>query len=296
MPCYHPLTAYRSAQGDVVFAERGDIVATLQLPCGRCTGCRLERSRQWALRILHETKCHRENCFLTLTYDEDHCPRDRSLDYKEFQRFMKRLRKRFSGKRIRFYMCGEYGEQFDRPHFHACIFGIDFKDKVLFSEAGSNRLWTSATLEALWPFGFSSIGEVTFESAAYVARYCMKKVTGEMAKDHYAMVDLDTGEIYQKEPEFAHMSLKPGIGALWLQKYFSDVFPRDYVVARGHKSKPPRYYDKRLKAANPDMYEDICLKRELDSRERVNDNTLERLAVREECAVARAQLYKRRLA
>ena len=200
MPCYHPLTAYRSAQGDVVFCERGDIVATLQLPCGRCIGCRLERSRQWAVRILHETKSHRENCFLTLTYDEEHCPRNLSLDYSEFQRFMKRLRKKFRGKRIRFYMCGEYGEQFARPHFHACIFGLDFEDKVLFSSSGGNKLWTSATLDALWPFGFSSIGEVTFESAAYVARYCLKKVNGDLAKDHYSMVDLETGEVYEKRP------------------------------------------------------------------------------------------------
>lgn len=296
MPCYHPLTAYRSAQGDVVFVERGDIVATLALPCGRCIGCRLERSRQWAVRILHETKCHADSCFLTLTFDEEHCPRNRSLDYKVFQDFMKRLRKRFSGKRVRFFMCGEYGEQFDRPHFHACIFGIDFADKVLFSSAGGTKLYTSPVLDGLWPFGFSSIGEVTFESAAYVARYCVKKVNGDLAKDHYAMVDLDTGEVYQRTPEFAHMSLKPGIGALWLEKFRSDVYPRDYVVARGHKSKPPRYYDKRLKAALPDMHEDIICKRELDSLLRLDDNTSERLAVREVVAKARGDLYKRKLA
>ena len=296
MPCYHPLTAYRSAQGDVVFVERGDIVATLQLPCGRCIGCRLERSRQWAVRILHETKCHRENCFLTLTYDEEHCPRNLSLDYSEFQRFMKRLRKKFRGKRIRFYMCGEYGERFSRPHFHVCIFGLDFEDKVLFSSSGGNKLWTSATLDALWPFGFSSIGEVTFESAAYVARYCLKKVNGDLAKDHYSLVDLETGEVYEKTPEFAHMSLKPGIGALWLEKFESDVYPRDYVVVRGHESKPPRYYDSRFKKVNPDKFEEICFKRELDARNRLDNNTPARLAVREEVAKARSNLKKRSLA
>ena len=282
----------------LLFCERGDIVATLLLPCGRCIGCRLERSRQWAVRILHETKSHDQNCFLTLTFDEEHCPRNRSLDYSVFQKFMKRLRKEFSGKRVRFFMCGEYGEQFDRPHFHACVFGVDFDDKVLIrGERGSvDALYRSGRLERLWPFGFSSIGRVTFESAAYVARYCVKKVNGDLAKDHYSMVDLETGEIYEKTPEFAHMSLKPGIGALWLEKFQSDVYPRDYVVVRGHESKPPRYYDARFKKVNPDKFEEICFKRELDARKRLDNNTPERLAVREEVAKARSNLYKRSLA
>lgn len=297
MPCYHPLTAYKSAAGDVIFAERGDVVATLLLPCGQCVGCRLERSRQWALRILHETKCHDANCFLTLTFDDEHCPANRSLDYDVFQRFMKRLRKEFSGKRVRFYMCGEYGEDFDRPHFHACVFGVDFDDKVLIRgrRGDKDALYRSARLERLWPFGFSSIGAVSFESAAYVARYCMKKVNGDLAESHYSMVDLETGEVFQRTPEFAHMSLKPGIGALWLERFRSDVFPRDYVVARGHKSKPPKYYDRWLKKFDANMHEDVMMRRELDAVLRREDNSDARLLVREAVAVARSQLYKRSL-
>lgn len=295
MPCFHPISAFQLASGDVVFAERGDVARSLTLPCGRCVGCRLERSRQWALRCLHEAKCHDQNCFLTLTFNDEHCPRDMSLDYRVFQRFMKRLRKHFSPRTVRFYMCGEYGERFERPHFHACIFGVDFEDKVVISDAGGSKLYRSPTLEILWPFGHSSIGEVNFQSAAYVARYVMKKITGDLAEDHYRYVDLTTGEIYQRTPEFCRMSLKPGIGAEWLDKFRSDVFPRDYVVVRGHKSKPPRYYDKRYAAYDPLEFEYLQYKRVLDSGKRRGDNTPERLKAREVCAKARVNQFKRSL-
>ena len=132
---------------------------------------------------------------------------------------MKRLRKRFKGKRIRFFICVASTANSSIDLISMRVFSaLISRIKCFFSKAGGNKLWTSATLEGLWKFGFSSVGEVTFESAAYVARYCLKKVNGDLAKDHYAMVDLDTGEVYQKEAEFSHMSLKPGIGALWLQK------------------------------------------------------------------------------
>ena len=295
MPCFHPIPAFQLASGDVVFVERGDVARSLTLPCGRCVGCRLERSRQWALRCLHEAKCHDENCFLTLTFNDEHCPRDMSLDYSVFQKFMKRLRKHFAPRVVRFYMCGEYGEQFERPHFHACIFGVDFPDKVVISDAGGSKLYRSPTLEVLWPYGHSSIGEVNFQSAAYVARYVMKKITGDMAEDHYRYVDLATGEIYQRTPEFCRMSLKPGIGALWLDKFRSDVYPRDYVVVRGHKSKPPRYYDKRYSAYDPFEFEHLQYKRVLDAGKRLGDNTPERLHAREVCAEARVNQFKRSL-
>ncbi len=131
MPCYHPLSAFQCADGSIVFHERRwyNTVKTLSLPCGQCIGCRLERSRQWAMRCMHEAQLHENNCFITLTYDNTHLPSDGSLHYKDFQLFIKRLRKKFGNTRIRYYMAGEYGENFGRPHFHACIFGHDFHDK-----------------------------------------------------------------------------------------------------------------------------------------------------------------------
>ena len=166
-----------------------------KLPCGQCVGCRLERSRQWAIRCMHEAQMHEDNCFITLTFNPESLD-DRSnpwsLDVRDFQLFMKRLRKKY-GAGIRFYHCGEYGELNKRPHYHACIFGFDFPDKRLWKVTNSgHRLYISESLDELWPFGFCTIGNVTFESAAYVARYIMKKVNGDAAADHYEWIDEDT--------------------------------------------------------------------------------------------------------
>lgn len=297
MPCYHPLTAYQAATGDVVFYEsrRHDIVRTLTLPCGQCVGCRLERSRQWAIRCLHEASLYKQNCFITLTYSNEHLPSNMSLDYRDFQLFMKRLRKKF-GTKIRFYMAGEYGENFGRPHFHACLFNFDFQDKVLWKRTTvGSRIFRSRDLEELWPYGFSSIGEVTFESAAYVARYIMKKVTGKQAGEHYEYVCEKTGEITNRTPEFNHMSLKPGIGAKWLEKYHTDVYPNDYVVIRGKKVKPPKYYDKKWAKEYPIEFDMIQFERESKAKENYLENFDDRLKVREQVAAARLSFLKRRL-
>lgn len=291
MPCYHPLRAYKTASGEVVFLERSkyDIVAQLSLPCGQCIGCRLERSRQWAMRCMHEASCHSRSSFATLTYDEKNLPVRGMLDYPAFQKFMKRLRK---VAQVRFFMCGEYGPLDWRPHYHACIFGFDFPDRKYWSRMDSgSKLYRSDLLERLWPFGFSTVGDVTFESAAYVARYCVKKVNGQGADAHYKRVDKD-GE-YSLPPEFAHMSLKPGIGSAWFDKWKGDVYTHDYVIVNGVKCKPPKYYDRIFGDIDPDRLEEIKFKRETDGRARYEDNTEERLAVREICQRARCNLLYR---
>lgn len=217
------------------------------LPCGRCVGCRLERSRQWATRIMFESQFHSKSCFLTLTYSDENLPYPPSLNYRDFQLFLKRYRKEVGS--LRFFVCGEYGDLTARPHFHACIFGHDFDDKVIFDVRPSGHsLYRSPLLERLWPLGISSIGSLTFESAAYVARYVLKKVTGDAAEDHYSRIDVDTGEVFHVEPEFARMSLKPGIGSSWFEKYNSQVYgENDFVIVNGHTCKPPRYFDKLLR-------------------------------------------------
>ncbi|ALS03705.1 VP4 [Gokushovirus WZ-2015a] len=307
MPCYKPLSAFQDANGTVAFTERkgANWIRTLTLPCGRCVGCRLERSRQWAVRCLHESKSNHENCFITLTYSEEHLPENMSLNYDVFQRFMKRLRKHFGSKRVRFYMCGEYGETnpstglidggIYRPHFHACLFGVDFPDKVLASNKGGKKLYDSKILERLWGFGGVRVGELNFETAAYTARYIMKKITGDPAEEHYSYVVPATGEIVQREPEFCHMSLKPGIGAEWLDKFHQDVYRFDYVVVRGREAKPPRYYDKRYAKRHEDAFATIQDSREVKSYARRLDNTDSRLAVKEVVAKARVSLFKRNL-
>lgn len=191
---------------------------------------------------------HEESCFITLTMNDEYLSSREnpySLDKSEFQKFMKRLRKRY-GKQIRYFHCGEYGEKNGRPHYHAIIFGMDFEDKELFQIRDEIRLYTSETLAKLWPYGFVTIGEVTIESCAYVARYVTKKINGKDAENHYIRWDPSTGEGIPIEPEYATMSRKPGIGKLWLEKYKNDVYPHDYVVMKKHKIRPPRFYDNQL--------------------------------------------------
>lgn len=247
MTCYNPLVAYRS-EGRIVFNSPFPLAKGFNIKCGQCIGCRLDYSRQWAVRCVHEAQMHEKNCFITLTFNPEALEarkRPWSLDVRDFQLFMKRLRKKH-GKRIRFFHCGEYGDKNQRPHYHALLFGFDFSDKQLWSTREGVKLYISQSLKELWPYGFSTIGEVTFQSAAYCSRYIMKKIKGEAAEKHYEIMHEETGEVEQRNPEYCTMSRKPGIGRDWFDKYKTDVFPHDYVVMNGKKIKPPRYYDSLL--------------------------------------------------
>lgn len=236
---------------------------------------------------------HEASSFITLTYAPEHLPNPPSLDYRDFQLFLKRLRKQFP--KIRFYMCGEYGEEFFRPHFHAAIFGTDFPDKKLHARTGAgHHIYVSDALAKLWPYGYSSVCELNFETAAYVARYIMKKITGDLADEHYKYVDDQTGEVSQLTPEFAHMSLKPGIGGQWYDKYKNDL-SLDFVVVNGVKCKPPRYFDKLLKRADTRRFNDVKEAREYSQYLHRAENTDSRLAVKHEVKLAQlSQLSPRR--
>lgn len=295
MTCYHPLLAYKS-EGKVVFNKPFAFAKGFNLPCGQCIGCRLNYSRQWAIRIVHEAQMHEKNCFITLTFDQAHLEsrtNPLSLDVTEFQRFMKRLRKRY-GKNIRFFHCGEYGDKNKRPHYHAIIFGMDFEDKSLWSNRDGNKLYTSEQLQKLWRYGFSTIGDVTFQSAAYVARYIMKKHKGEGAEDHYTRWCPLTGEGTTVEPEYCTMSRRPGIGYDWLQEFKADVYPNDYIVINEHKVKPPRYYDSLL---TEEELKEVKAKRIEDSPETITEygESMDRLWVSEEIKLKKLELLIRNL-
>lgn len=295
MACYKPLTAFQLTSGEITFAERGDIQRNLTLACGQCIGCRLERSRQWALRCLHEAKMHRANSFVTLTYREEHLPEHRQLVKRDPVLFLKRLRKA-TGKRFRFYMAGEYGEQYGRPHYHFCLFGLNFPDQQYLQRSPTGyRLYRSPLLEKVWPYGFNTVGELTFETAAYTARYVMKKMNGARAQQHYTRTDPETGEIYQLQPEYNNMSRMPGIGKAWLDKYATDAYPEGKVVLRGKKCNTPRYYDKEYKKLDPLGYEQLQFAREREGLLHHLDQTDERLAVREIVATAKIRTLKRKL-
>jgi hypothetical protein len=262
----------------------------VEVPCGRCIGCKLEHSRQWAMRCMHEASLYEKNCFITLTYDEKHLPPDESLHLDHFQKFMKRLRKEHG--KVRYYHCGEYGEKFQRPHYHALLFGFDFPDKTLFRIIpGGTKLYISNSLKSLWTFGHHTIGDVTFESAAYVARYCTKKLTGnrpfihtqhfkdgtkitnayENSDEHYQIINYDTGEVTYRAREYATMSRNKGIGQGWIEKYKSDVYPADHVIVRGKPVKPPRYYDAYLEALDITAFQNLKKRRQLQSKKHTGD-------------------------
>lgn len=306
MACYSPLQAF---VGKPAVDGKLSIVWTrgeswrgeeLQLPCGQCVGCRLERSRQWAIRCMHEASLHKENCFITLTYDDYHYDQlsEGSLAVDEFQRFMKRLRKEYgpgvkaefekglrTSPSIRYYHCGEYGEEFGRPHYHACLFNFNFPDRVLWSRRVGGPVYKSVSLDRIWGNGITEIGEVNFESAAYVARYVMKKINGEERHAHYGT----------KSPEYSTMSRRPGIGSGWYDLFKKDVYPSDSVVVRGREIRPPQFYDRKIEVDNPDVFKVIKQKRKATARRHASDNTPERLKVKEVIKLEQLKNLKRPL-
>lgn len=215
---------------------------------------------------------------------------------------MKRLRREIPiGPRqcvsqfVRYFHCGEYGDLKGRPHYHALLFGVDFPDKRVHVKRLGNIVYTSALLEELWlKQGFTSIGSVTFKSAAYVARYVLKKQLGPGADRFYRYVDTDTGEISPRLPEYTTMSLKPGIGSNWFAAYQADVFPGDFVIHGGQRYKTPRFYDLLYERSDgKQAIASIKDARKKTARARVADNTPERLAVREKIQASKLKLLKR---
>jgi hypothetical protein len=239
---------------------------------------------------VHEAQMHEDNCFITLTFNNEFLHKRKnpySLDVSEFQRFMKRVRKKY-GYKIRFFHCGEYGDQNKRPHYHALMFGHDFQDKKLWQQKDGFKLFVSEELQELWPYGFSTIGPVNFETAAYTARYIMKKQTGEGAADYYQHVDED-GVVWQLHPEYCTMSRREGIGYEWYQKYgWEDCHKNDFVVINGKEVRPPRYYDKLL---DDDKLEVIKKQRIEDMEEPIieYDQRMDRLWVSEEVKIKKLE-------
>lgn len=278
MTCYHPLSAYRSftektegGKNVITFKPPSGPFEPMKLPCGQCIGCRLDKSKEWALRCVHEASLHTYNSFLTLTYSEENVPEDGSLCKPDYQRFLKRLRKTYPQEHIKYFLCGEYGAEMLRPHFHCLLFNHDFLDKQEWSISKGNVIYRSNELEKLWPHGYSWIGDVTWQSAAYVARYVLKKVNGPNAIDRYVKdVDLETGECRYLEPEFIAMSRKPPIAEGWFEKFSCDT-RKDYLTHEGKSYKLPRYYDKLMSQMDERHYDRMKEKRKKMAKENAVD-------------------------
>jgi hypothetical protein len=234
----------------------------IKIPCGKCVGCRLEYSRQWANRCMLELQYHDSAYFCTFTYDDDHVPRTyypdpetgeafpaMTLQKRDFQLLMKRIRKHFPDDQIRFFACGEYGSQTFRPHYHAIIFGLHLSDLIPYKKVREGgefyTYYNSPSLQECWPYGFVVVGEVTWESCAYTARYVMKKLKGKEAVFY---------ETHNIQPEFTLMSRKPGIAREYYDTH-PDLFDYDKInisTPKGGKSfRPPRYFEKLFEVDQP---------------------------------------------
>lgn len=299
MPCYHPLKGYysreigKSGKRGITF-DRGSSFSgvSIPIPCGQCIGCRLEKSRQWAMRCMHEKRLHLDNCFVTLTYDDEHLPKFGTLVKRDLQLFMKRLRNAM-GAGVRFYACGEYGDVNRRPHYHAILFNVAFEDRVLWKRTRRGEaLYTSKELARLWFNGYHTIGDVSFDSAAYVARYVMKKVTGK--PEHYEVVD-GHGEICERLPEFTVMSRRPGIGLGWYKKYGAETYSHDNCVINNKLVRPPRYYDGKFELDNSAAMEDIKRKRKRKAFLQFKENLIDRRRVRERVVELNMKQLKREM-
>lgn len=302
MVCYHPILAYRSQAGrdpetgkwPIVFNKKaGYEDMPVEIPCGQCIGCRLEKSRVWAMRCMHESTLYGKNSFVTLTYDDAHLPENGSLRPRDMTLFLKLLRKRLGDEKIRYFQAGEYGDLYLRPHHHILLFGYYPDDAKFYRNRNGYPYYSSDFLKDIWKNGNVLVGNLTFESAAYTARYCLKKVTGKEAEAHYSRVN--------KIPEYVTMSRRPGIGKEWFKKYYSDIYEsipgQSRVYIRGDKyGRPPRFYDDlydRLGSQCHDNLLDIKAARAEFSK--LNpDNTYSRLKVREKITLKKISELSRK--
>lgn len=267
--CTCPVTGYYSVEGGFSLNSRDSYHdRPLTVRCGRCMGCRLDRASTWATRSVHESSMYDQNIFLTMTYDDEHLPYAETLVRKHVTDFFKRLKSRYPSETIRQLYCGEYGGETRRPHYHALIFNFEPSDGEFFFQKEGRDYYRSDKIDALWGLGHCNYAnEVTFQSAAYVAGYVTKKIRGDQAEEHYQWIDESTGEIIQRLPEFQGQSLRPGLGAPWIEKFYRDVYPSDFVVIDGQKRRPPRFYDQKLELLDPSLYRRVMINRQKQQTE-----------------------------
>lgn len=248
MPCTDPRTVGLKADGKTIAWSQKDYskeYASFQLPCGQCLECRLSYAREWAVRCVHEAQMHEKNAFITLTYSDEKLTSPK-LIYRDFQLFMKKLRKVNTDpdtqevKQTGVFVTGEYGEKTKRPHWHAIIFNWSPPDGVLLRTTDlGHKVYTSAQLDKLWGNGRTEYGSVTIQSASYCARYATKKLVHGKDDEH------DFHPISKK-------SAKHAIGKRWLERNWADVFSYGRnILLDGTEVPIPRYYEKWLKAHRP---------------------------------------------
>lgn len=288
MACYKPLTVWKPLDGGpIAFREKANH-REINLPCGQCIGCRIEKRESWTTRLCAEAKMHERTIFLTLTYDNEHLPADHSLNHRHWQQFAKNLRKRIGP--FRFFMSGEYGDRTSRPHYHALLFGVDPPDAVrVNSVRAKHQLYSSPAISSAWGKGNAFYGHFSIATARYVADYTVKKLNGPRAVEAYRFIDPTTGECFDRKPEYSKMSLRPGIGRTYLEKYAPEILAGNCIRDGAKPRKIPAYFDKHLEGLRPDDFVESKLKRYQHAQERLSDSTRERLATRELIAIRKHQ-------
>lgn len=249
----------------------------LDIPCGQCTGCRLDYAKDWTTRMMLEALYHDKTYFVTLTYDEEHVPRSSYVEYEtgevkeiltlrpdDFTKFMKRLRYYYTKNELRFYMCGEYGSQTLRPHYHMICFGLDLDDLKPFKKSGTgNDIYLSETLSKAWKNGLVDVSEASYESMGYVARYVMKKLKGKDSAEY---------ERFNIVPEYTNMSRMPGIGKMYYDEHKDEIYLRDEIIlSNGKTVRPPRYFDSLLREDDENLYNSVIDKRVENAK--ISDDT-----------------------
>lgn len=294
MPCYRPVTVFKPDDGGAISFRELKGHREIRIPCGKCIGCRLEIVDAWAFRCMAEASMHKHNHFLTMTYDDDNLPADESLNHRDWQLFAKRLREKAGP--FRFFMCGEYGDNTQRPHYHALLFGLDIPDRVKCNSVYSvNTLYDSEMLREVWGKGFVTLGEVSHASAKYCATYALKRVSEDLEAERYTWVTR-YGEVLVRKQPYGKMSLRPGIGAEWLAKYKSDVANHGAVFQNQFAKKVPRYFCELMEKVDPVGAELLQYTKEEKAKSVYNPEnvTRDRLEVREQVAHARRKFNKER--
>lgn len=280
----------------------------VEIPCGQCTGCRLQYSREWADRCMLEMREHEHNWFLTLTYDEEHLPVEEVFDpatgecfdfatlvKRDLQLFWKRLRKAVEPEKIRYYACGEYGDKTFRPHYHAIVFGLKLDDLQHYKYDGRFNYYNSPLLRQTWQKGEVIVANACWESAAYVARYVMKKQKGN-TKGVYDDLSI--------EPEFVTMSRKPGLSRNYFDVKGVELFDFDRIyLDTGSSSKefvPPRYYKRLFDELDPEEARrrsekrmEVATARMLSKRKQTSVSYLDMLEIEEKMKQKQIKTLKR---
>ncbi len=313
MPCYAPLQGYKDiTTGGLVFNKK-NAIEKMEVACGQCLGCRVDHRLMWSIRIIHEASMHLDNfgnSWATLTYrdaaacnDEQYrngyyVPSDYSLRPSHVSDFVRSLRRGNKDHKIRYFYCGEYGDENERPHYHVCLFNHSFDDQYLWKDDEGVYTYTSEELKKHWPWGFTTVAELNLRTAAYTAGYALKKITGKRAEEHYLRCD-EHGEAYWLLPEYIRMSTgrgKPsGLGAKFYEKFSRDIFPSDQSPIPGHGQSElvPRYYQNILAEQNPAMLEEVKELRQKFITAHAADFTPERLRDKYKCAKAKESRSQR---